>query len=226
MDKILLIDDDVDLCEMLSEYLVREGFSTTVASTGHKGIAKALGETFDAIILDVMLPDVSGTEILRQIRSASEVPVLMLTAKGSEIDRVVGLEMGADDYVAKPYFPRELIARLRAILRRKSGSTPKPIYSLGGLTLDERKRSVEWNGDAFDLTTREFNILMVLLQADDAVATKDELSQKALGRSREHYDRSVDVHIGNLRRKLALSSSERIEIETVRGIGYRLKVHS
>lgn len=224
MTNVLLIDDDNELGEMLTEYLAGDGFTTTCITDGRRGVELATSGDYEVVVLDVMLPDISGTEVLRQIRLASDVPVLMLTAKGSELDRVVGLELGADDYVAKPYFPRELIARLRALLRRKLPSNSKPMLSLGKLELSEAKREVSWNGVSFELTTKEFNLLMALLRAEDAVATKDDLSKSALGRKRAHYDRSVDVHIVNLRRKLHSSTDGNIEIETIRGVGYRLKV--
>lgn len=224
MTKVLLIDDDNELGEMLTEYLAGEGFVTTFVADGRRGVQMATSGNFEVVVLDVMLPGFSGTEALRQIRLESDVPVLMLTAKGSELDRVVGLELGADDYVAKPYFPRELTARLRALLRRRLPSNSKAILSLGKLTLNEPKREVCWHEKPFELTTKEFNLLAALLRAEDAVATKDELSKSALGRKRAHYDRSVDVHIVNLRRKLHSSTGGSVEIETIRGVGYRLKV--
>lgn len=224
MANVLLIDDDVELSEMLTEYLAGEGFAITCVTDGKHGADRAVTGFFDAVILDVMLPGISGTEVLRLIRAESDVPVLMLTAKGSEIDRVIGLEMGADDYVAKPYFPRELVARLRALLRRKLPSNGSiKALSFSALTLSEPKREVLWGGKPLDLTTREFNMLAVLMRADDTVATKDDLYKSALGRVRQPYDRSVDVHIVNLRRKLFAVTDGKVEIETVRAVGYRLK---
>lgn len=223
MANVLLIDDDAELSEMLTDYLAGEGFATTTVTDGPSGAQRALSGFFDVVVLDVMLPGMAGTEVLRRIRAASDVPVLMLTAKGSELDRVLGLEMGADDYVAKPYFPRELVARLRALLRRKPGGVRRTLAA-GKLTLNEGRREVAWDGRPFDLTTKEFNMLAVLLRAEDAVATKDELSKSALGRLRANYDRSVDVHIVNLRRKLSAATAGSAEIETVRAVGYRLRV--
>jgi two-component system OmpR family response regulator len=221
---VLIIDDDAELSGMLTEYLAGEGFETTTALNGEEGARKAATAHFDAVILDVMLPDISGIEVLRRLRQAGSVPIIMLTAKGSDVDRVVGLEMGADDYVAKPYYPRELVARLRAVLRRQSAARPAgDDIGFGALTLNPARRDVRWSGAAFELTASEFNMLEALLRAGDAVASKDELSATVLGRPRESYDRSVDVHVSNLRRKLAAVSQGGLEIETIRGIGYRLR---
>jgi two-component system OmpR family response regulator len=225
MPKLLLIDDDIELSEMVSQYLAQEGFVTTTVADGIKGAEQAVLQKYDAIILDVMLPGLSGIEVLKKIRAVSDVPVLMLTAKGSDIDRVVGLELGADDYVPKPYFPRELVARLKAILRRRAKDASAPsLLSLEKLVVSEPNREATWDGQRLDLTATEFNVLTALLKSEDAVATKDSLSLAALGRARESYDRSIDVHVSNLRRKLHVCSGDTLEIETIRGIGYRLKV--
>jgi two-component system OmpR family response regulator len=224
MTDILLIDDDSELSEMLTEYLAGEGFETTTIFNGVDGAAAALDKRYSAVILDVMLPGISGTEVLRRIRQASSVPVIMLTAKGSDIDRVVGLEMGADDYIAKPYYPRELVARLRAVLRRQAqdGARTKA-ESHAELYFSKTRREVRWNAQPVDLTATEFNMLEALLRSGETVATKEELSRSVLGRAHEAYDRSVDVHVGNLRRKLLAASGGELEIETVRGVGYRLR---
>jgi two-component system OmpR family response regulator len=222
---VLLVDDDPALSEMLTEYLAGEGIRTTAAFNGVDGAAAALSGSFDAVILDVMLPGMDGNEVLRRIRQKSAIPVIMLTAKGGDVDRVVGLEMGADDYVAKPYFPRELVARLRAVLRRQGdASAANTVLTMRGLELSVGKREVRWNDAAFDLTTSEFDLLEQLMRGGEMVSSKEELSLKVLGRPREIYDRSVDVHVSNLRKKLAACSGGAMEIETVRGIGYRLKV--
>jgi two-component system OmpR family response regulator len=223
--KVLLVDDDPALSQMLSTYLEGEGIGTTPAFNGPMGVSEALSGKYDAVILDMMLPGMDGVEVLRKIREASDVPVLILTAKGGGVDRVIGLEMGADDYVAKPYFPRELVARLRAILRRQRPSGGRDrICTLGALWLSAGKREVTWDGQAFELTTSEFDMLERMMRAGENVSTKDELSQEVLGRRRESYDRSVDVHINNLRKKLAQCTGGNAEIENIRGVGYRLRL--
>jgi DNA-binding response OmpR family regulator len=193
---------------------------------GEAGVEAALSGRYDAVILDVMLPRLNGIEALRRIRQHSRIPIIMLTAKGDNIDRVVGLEMGADDYVPKPCYPRELVARLRAVLRRSSGGTSAVSNEAqlreGRLVLSPSQRDVTWDGRKIDLTVSEFNMLELLLRAGDAVITKDELSERALGRPREAYDRSVDVHMSNLRQKLHQVAGDGVQIATVRGIGYRL----
>ena len=209
---------------MVAEYLAVEGFETSVVHNGEDGVSAALSGDYAAVILDVMMPRLSGIEVLRRVRQSSQVPVIMLTAKGDDVDRVIGLEMGADDYVAKPYYPRELLARLRAILRR-APAPPQPKgpdrLSAGRLTLWPAQRRAEHAGAALELTATEFNLLEILLRAGEEVSSKEQLSLQGLGRHHEAYDRSVDVHVSNLRQKLGRSD---VEIETVRGIGYRLKM--
>lgn len=199
--KILLVDDDRELGKMLSEYLTAEGFDTSLALT--------------------------GTDVLRQVRKSSRMPIIMLTAKGDNIDRVIGLEMGADDYMPKPCYPRELVARLRAVLRRFDERPEQPaeagVASFGDLILNPATRTSLWRGKAFDLTASEFNLLELLIRAPDRVVSKDDLSEKGLGRRREAYDRSVDVHISNIRQKLSLLPGSSLGIETVRSIGYRIR---
>jgi len=224
MPKVLLIDDDAALTGMLTEFLRGEGFETAAAFNGTDGAAAALDPTLDAVILDVMMPDISGIETLQRIRSTSSVPVIMLTAKGAEDDRVAGLEVGADDYISKPYYARELLARLKAVLRRQRGSQPPQYFLAGKLRLIPSKREVSFDGQTFELTTCEFDLLEALLRSRDTVATKDDLSLSVLGRRREPYDRSIDVHVSNLRKKLGVISAKTIEVETVRAVGYRLKV--
>lgn len=225
MQTILVIDDDADLSAMLREYLEGEGFGVEAVYNGIDGVARALSGEHDAIVLDIMLPRLNGIEALRQIRQASDTPVLMLTAKGDQVDRVVGLELGADDYIAKPYYPRELVARLRAVLRRQPGNAPArgSVLQIGDLTVRAAERRASWKGDAIDLTATEFNMLVTLLRAGDDVQTKEDLSLLALGRPRQSYDRSVDVHISNLRLKLEAVSEGWLGVETIRGVGYRLR---
>jgi two-component system OmpR family response regulator len=228
MTHILIIDDDAELSGMLTEYLAGEGFETTTVSNGNDGITAAMSDRFSAVILDVMMPGLSGIEVLHEIRRKSAVPVIMLTAKDSDIDRVVGLEMGADDYIAKPYYPRELVARLRAVLRRQTPDSAgrERKAEISGLSYSRARREAAWRGQPIELTATEFNMLGSLLEAGDTVMTKDELSKEVLGRARAAYDRGIDVHISNLRRKLAVVSGGALEIETIRGVGYRLKAQS
>ncbi|MBP2167788.1 two-component system OmpR family response regulator [Erwinia toletana] len=225
--KILLVDDDVELGTMLSQYLIGEGFDASLVLTGKAGVEGALSGEYTAMILDIMLPDMSGIDVLRQVRQNSRLPVIMLTAKGDNIDRVIGLEMGADDYMPKPCYPRELVARLRAVLRRFEEQVPAPekkdLITWGDLALNPATRISQWKNKPFDLTASEFNLLDLLLRSPDRVVSKDELSEKGLGRPREAYDRSVDVHISNIRQKLAQLTGDTINIETVRSIGYRIR---
>ncbi|WP_145587483.1 response regulator transcription factor [Yersinia aldovae] len=226
--KILLVDDDIELGTMLREYLSGEGFNAELVLTGNAGITAALSGNYSALILDIMLPDMSGIEVLQQVRKKSRLPIIMLTAKGDNIDRVIGLEMGADDYMPKPCYPRELVARLRAVLRRFDEHpdvvfSDKSVITQGALILNPSTRSSEWRGKSFDLTASEFNLLELLLRSPERVVTKDELSDKGLGRPREAYDRSVDVHISNIRQKLAALPGNTLNIETVRSIGYRIR---
>ncbi|MFI8418648.1 response regulator transcription factor [Serratia sp. NPDC078593] len=225
--EILLVDDDLELGTMLSEYLRAEGFNASLVLTGKAGVEGALSGDYSAMILDIMLPDMSGIEVLREVRKKSRLPIIMLTAKGDNIDRVIGLEMGADDYVPKPCYPRELVARLRAVLRRFE-EQPEPVDKnvalvLSDMRLDPSTRISEWRGQRIDLTASEFNLLELLLRAPERVVSKDELSEQGLGRSREAYDRSVDVHISNIRQKLAALPGNTLSIETVRSIGYRIR---
>ncbi|QWA09631.1 response regulator transcription factor [Sodalis ligni] len=224
---ILLVDDDKELGKMLSDYLTAEGFATSWVPTGKQGVSGALSGDYTAMILDIMLPDMSGTDVLRLVRKDSRIPIIMLTAKGDNIDRVIGLEMGADDYMPKPCYPRELVARLRAVLRRFDEQHEEPADAgavvYGDLVLNPATRSSHWQGKSFDLTASEFNLLELLMRTPDRVVSKDDLSEKGLGRRREAYDRSVDVHISNIRQKLALLADSSLSIETVRSIGYRIR---
>jgi len=224
MTHILIVDDDSELSEMLGQYLAAEGFAIERVFDGHSGAEQALSGAYDAVVLDVMMPGLDGFEVLRRIRSQSMVPVLMLTAKGDDIDRIVGLEIGADDYLPKPFNPRELLARLRAILRRV-GNHGLPaegdIMRLGQLELHPASRSVLAGGQPLELTSTEFNLLQGLLHQAGHLVTKEQLSQQALGRALEKYDRSIDMHMSNLRKKLADHQLGEMII-TVRGQGYQL----
>lgn len=226
--RILLIDDDLELGAMLGEYLESEGFRVEIVTDGLDGIERALSGEHDAVVLDIMLPRLNGIEVLRRLRESIDVPVIMLSARGDEVDKVIGLELGADDYVAKPCFPRELVARLRANMRRHQpadrGSPLPPVCRLGELEIQIAARRASWRGAPVELTASEFNILLVLARAGEAVSTKDELSLRGLGRARQSYDRSVDVHVSNLRIKLEAASAGAANVETIRGVGYRLQV--
>jgi DNA-binding response OmpR family regulator len=217
---VLLADDDIELSAMLAEYLEREGFSVTAVHDGEAAARLAVGGAFQIVVLDVMMPRVDGVEALRRIRQASRVPVIMLTARGDDVDRIIGLELGADDYVAKPCTPRELTARLRAILRRvqPSAESAGPL-SVSGLVLWPEKRRVEWRGASIELTSMEFNLLEVLMRNAGRVVSKKELSEQGLGRPLARFDRSVDVHLSSIRQKLGEASSL---IQPVRGRGYHL----
>lgn len=225
MTNVLIIDDDTELCEMVCDYLSLEGFHTTCAHNGEDGAKEARSGKHDAVILDVMLPKMNGFDTLRHIRNHTQVPVLMLTARGDDVDRIVGLEMGADDYLPKPFNPRELIARLRAILRRFQASGNEARGSeltLGSLMIQPAARRALLNGEAMELTSSEFNILHCLMRLPEEVVTKEALSEEALGKPLARYDRSIDMHISHLRRKLDDGSGATPLIHTVRGIGYQL----
>jgi two-component system, OmpR family, response regulator len=225
MNRILLVDDDVELCEMLGEYLAAEGFEVTLKHDAESGVEAALGGDIDVVVLDIMLPGQSGLEALRQIRQQSLMPVLMLTAKGDDVDRIVGLELGADDYLPKPCNPRELVARLRAVLRRAVPAKLGEVLQIGEAVLRPSERLAEWAGEALELTSTEFNLLEVLMRSSGHVVSKNDLSERALGHPLARYDRSVDVHISNLRRKLGTLDDGRSPIQTVRGVGYQYIEH-
>ncbi|HQY28061.1 MAG TPA: response regulator transcription factor [Burkholderiaceae bacterium] len=224
MPSVLIVDDDVELSELLREYLQQEGFDTDAVHDGESGVARALEGAYDIVVLDVMMPRLDGVEALRRIRLASRVPVLMLTAKGDDVDRIVGLELGADDYVPKPCTPRELAARLRAILRRvrpgDAGAADEPLAA-GPLSLWPGRRRAQWRGAALALTSTEFSLLEVLARHAGRVVGKSELSEQALGRPLARFDRSIDVHVSSLRQKLGQRDDGRSWIETVRGRGYQ-----
>lgn len=225
MDQILIIDDDVALCELVTEYLEPLGFEIATAHRGDIGVERALQEQPSIVVLDVMLPGLNGFEVLRKIREQSRVPVLMLTARGDDVDRIIGLEIGADDYLAKPFNPRELAARIKAILRRtqpdQSGQqSPPRILTVGDIELDSGTRAVRRHGELIDLTAVEFDLLANLLRSAGQVITREELSQSVLGRSPSVFDRSIDMHISNLRKKLGHKYGDVERIKTLRGVGY------
>lgn len=220
-NNILIIDDDIELTDLLTQYLQTEGFSVICVHDGDSGVKNAINYGFDAIVLDVMLPKLNGFEVLKAIREHVEIPVLMLTARGEDVDRIVGLEIGADDYLAKPCNPRELVARLRAILRRTQKiPAHRPIIKHHQVVLDSAKRVVTLYGDYLELTNAEFNILEMLMKSPGQAFSKEELTSYALGRKYTAYDRSIDVHISNLRNKLGETTAGEPIVKTVRGFGY------
>jgi two-component system response regulator CpxR len=227
MTRVLVVDDDLELCEMLAEYLAPEGFDVDSVANGAQGAQQALQGGYDVVVLDVMLPGLNGLDALRQIRGTSQVPVLMLTAKGDEVDRIVGLELGADDYLPKPFNPRELVARLRAILRRTSSAQARStaeeseVIQAGAVVLHPAERRALWCDQLLELTSTEFSLLEVLARHQGRVVSKAELCEQALGRPLARYDRSVDMHMSNLRRKLGTLDDGRSPISTVRGVGYQ-----
>ena len=228
MNRVLLVDDDIELCEMLAEYLGTEGFAVDAAHDGESGTQQALSGNYEVVVLDVMLPKRNGFESLQRIRAESQTPVLMLTARGDDIDRIVGLEMGADDYLPKPCNPRELVARLRAILRRTQlppiGTTDAGMETLciGSLEVHPASRRVVRAGEILALTSAEYNLLELLVRNAGRVVTKEILSEQALGRKLARYDRNIDMHVSKLRRKLGQGPDGQPLIQTVRGVGYQL----
>lgn len=227
MNKILVVDDDTELCELLTDYLKPEGFQVEAVHESSEGIRRALSGEHSLVVLDVMLPGMSGFDVLREIRSGSRIPVLMLTARGDDVDRIVGLEMGADDYLPKPFNPRELVARIRAVQRRAapaSGETgmtgPSEKIAVGDIELDTGSREAKQAGTVLDLTAVEFNLLEELLRQAGRVVAREDLVRKVLGRRLEPYDRSIDVHISSLRKKLGHELAGLERIKTIRGVGY------
>ena len=223
MARVLIIDDDTELCELLSGFLGQEGFEVDAVFDGADGARRALERRHDLVILDVMLPGGNGFDVLRQIRGSSRVPVIMLTARGEEVDRIVGLEIGADDYLSKPFNPRELVARIRAVLRRATApdSDDSSVVEVGDLRLDPGNRTVVRSGDDIALTGIEFELLTVLVRMAGRVVERNEISKAALGRRTNPYDRSLDVHLSNLRKKLGPLPDGGERIKTVRGVGYQ-----
>nr|WP_321461916.1 response regulator transcription factor [uncultured Cohaesibacter sp.] len=223
MTSVLLVDDDSELTTLLKEYLVEEDFRVYTAEDGRTALKFLSQHSVDIIVLDIMMPQMNGIELLQRIRKTSTVPVLMLTAKGDDADRIAGLNLGADDYVTKPCSPGELLARLRAIMRRVERILP-PMESLqaGNLILHSGKRSAEWNGKPLELTGTEFNLLEVLARSAGQLISKQDISKQAFGRPLTPYDRRIDVHISSVRQKLGKRSDGQSWIQSVRGQGYQL----
>ena len=230
MNRILLADDDVELCGMLKQYLEVEGFQISMAHDGEAALNQARTGNYDLIVLDVMMPQLNGFDVLRELRRDSLMPVLMLTARGEDVDSIVGLELGADDYLPKPCNPRVLVARIRAILRRaqtqaqtqhgEESASPETL-KLGDLEIRTGSRTVTLDGKPVTMTSTEYSVLEVLLREAGHVVSKAELSERALGRELTRYDRSIDMHLSSLRKKLGPLANGEERIKTVRGIGYQ-----
>jgi two-component system response regulator CpxR len=224
MSRVLIVDDDQGLVSLLQRFLQNDGFQVHAVFDHRSGLDAALTGDYDVVILDVMLPGGSGFELLKSLRAHSRVPVILLTARGEAVDRILGLEIGADDYVPKPFDPRELAARIRAVLRRSlespTDNAGEESLTLGDISLSLLSRTALCNGLAVDLTGAEFNMLELLLRRAGAVVTREELAQAALGRPLSAFDRSVDVHVSRLRKKLGCVPGGEERIRPVRGIGY------
>jgi two-component system, OmpR family, response regulator CpxR len=220
MNKVLIIDDDEELCELVSEYLTVEGFEVNAVHDGESGVREAIGNEHDLVVLDVMLPKKNGFDVLREVRKISKIPVIMLTARGDDMDKIVGLEIGADDYLPKPFNPRELVARLRAILRRTTQAEEAQQLASEKLQIDDIEisisgRSAKRNNDELPLTAVEFDLLAELLKNAGNIVKKEDLSVKVLERKLSPFDRSLDMHVSNLRKKL-----DNDRIKTIRSVGY------
>ena len=224
--RLLVIDDDTKLCRLVKDYLETMGYEVALAHTGPEGLDRALNEEFHAILLDVMLPGLDGFEVLRRLRAASNVPVLMLTGRGDEADRIVGLEMGADDYLPKTFSTRELLARLRAVIRRSvatAAESPSAQITFGDLAIDPSTYIATLSGQALPLTRVEFDVLKSLASARGRVRSREQLLLEVADRDFDSFDRSIDVHIASLRKKLGDDPRAPRYIETVRGVGYVMR---
>jgi two-component system, OmpR family, phosphate regulon response regulator OmpR len=219
-DRILLIEDDARLAEMVRDYLTQAGFRVARAASGSSGLAMHTRDAFDAIILDLMLPDMDGLDVCRQVRARAATPILMLTARGDAMDRVIGLEMGADDYLPKPFEPRELLARLRAILRRGAAPMRSDVLSFGRLEIDRGAREVRLNGEARPLTSYQFGLLLALAEHAGRVMSRDVLMDLMKAAPLEAFDRSIDVHISRIRAAIEDDPKRPRRVITVRGAGY------
>ncbi|WP_158823535.1 response regulator transcription factor [Granulicella sp. S156] len=224
--RILVVDDDAELCKLVSRFLGAEGYSVQTVQASGLGVERALSDTYDLVVLDVMLPDMDGFEALRQIRTKSSTPVLMLTARGDDPDRILGLEMGADDYLSKPFITRELLARIRAILRRTSSTKTNGAISgaasiqIGDMELNPGARTVRCGSVTLNLTTVEFDLLERLLRSAGSVVGREELTKDVLGREFSPYDRSIDTHVWSLRKKVGNAPNGTERIKGIRGVGY------
>jgi two-component system response regulator CpxR len=223
--KILIVDDDRELGEMLMEFLAPDHLDVSACLSGEDGLRALRDNTYDLVILDIMLPGMSGLDVLKEIRQSNDIPIIMLTARGDDVDRILGLEFGADDYLSKPFNPRELLARIKAIMRRSRADEPRGNrLTVGSLELDVRSRHVSAGGESIRLTGTEFELLRCLAEAPGEVVPKEQLSQQVLGRRHMPYDRSLDTHISNVRGKLARAGVDSPSIQSQRGVGYLLLV--
>lgn len=225
MSKVLLVDDDAELTTLLQEYLTEEGYDVVTDTDGRAAITAAAGNVVDIIVLDIMMPRINGIEVLQRIRKLSQIPVLMLTARGDDIDRISGLNLGADDYVAKPCSPGELSARLRAILRRANQTSVDAFVDTlkaDQLVLHTGSRTAEWRGQPLSLTGTEFSLLEVLVRNAGQLVSKQDISKRAFGKPLTPFDRRIDVHISSVRQKLGLRQDGQSWIQSVRGQGYQL----
>ena len=226
MERLLIVEDDVELCGLLAERLCGDGFSLEAVHDGARGLERALSGEHRLVILDLMLPRLGGLDVLRKLRAQSGIPVLILTARGEDVDRILGLEIGADDYLPKPFNPRELLARIRAILRRASPArSDGERLTAGDITLDTGAREAWINGRQVNLTSVEFSLLVEFMRHAGHVVTRDDLTQSVLGRKLGAFDRVIDVHVSNLRKKLTGGSAGE-RVKAVRGAGYQFVVRS
>jgi len=222
MRQILVIDDDVELCELVAEYLEPDGFQVESVHDGESGLLRALSGEHCLAVLDYMLPGLNGFELLKQIRAQSKIPIVMLTARGDAVSRIVGLQIGADDYLPKPFDPLELLARINAVLRRAqpAETSEQSRISLGDIDMDHQTRTVRRNGEVVDLTLAEYSLLEKLLKSPGRIVSREELVKDVLHRALSPFDRSMDTHVANLRRKLGHQMNGVERIRTVRGVGY------
>jgi two-component system response regulator CpxR len=220
MLQILVVDDDVELCELVAEYLEPDGYKVEAVHDGQTGLERALSGEYALAVLDYMLPGLNGFELLKQIRSRSRLPVVMLTARGDAVSRIVGLQIGADDYLPKPFDPLELLARINAVLRRALPDRESEALAVGDIDMDHRTRTVKRGADTIELTLVEYSILEKLLKSAGTIVKREELVRDVLHRALSPFDRSMDTHVANLRRKLGHQVDGVERIKTVRGIGY------
>lgn len=223
-EHILIVEDEPDIAAILRDYLVREGYAVTLMERGEKVVAFVKSENLSIILLDIMLPGVDGKTICREIRKFSEVPILMITAKVEEVDRIIGFELGADDYVCKPFSPREVVVRVKAILRRSLGQTRDEILSRGAIALNLSSRVVTVNNCELNLTPSEFDIFSILMESPNRVFTRTQLIETVQGYNYDGYDRTIDFHIKNLRKKIAMYLPGRKIIQSSYGLGYKLVI--